>query len=296
MRQRRRSIDARLAVISQTDKDRRPSVQGRLRSMTQEGEAKPLKKTYSAPALEKGFEIFETLASHPGGLTLTEIAGQLGRSINELFRLIVVMEQQGYVRKTADDRYVVTYRILELAHRATPVQDVAHAAAPPMYDLAHAVLQSCHLVVPGEGKGLVVLRQENPGWTSFSVRVGAPIDLLTSCSGNVILAFTDAERMHGLMGRPQREIDALLAPLEPVLEAIRAKGHEQRPSPMTHGVVDLSHPVFGFDGRLAAVVTIPFLERIDGSHPVSIDHSLDMLATTARAISAELGWYGNGAG
>jgi DNA-binding IclR family transcriptional regulator len=263
---------------------------------TRDSEPRALKNIYSAPALEKGFDIFEALASHPGGLTLTDIATELGRSINELFRLIVVMEQRGYLRKTKDDRYVVTYRVLDLAHRATPVQDVAHAAAAPMYDLAHAVLQSCHLVMPGEGHGLVVLRQENPGPTSFSVRVGASIDLMTSCSGNVILAFTDAERMHGLFGRPRDEIAAMLAPLEPVLERIRADGHERRPSPMTHGVVDLSHPVFGFDGRLAAVLTIPFLERIDGSQPVSIDDSVALLAAAAGAISAELGWYGNEAG
>jgi DNA-binding IclR family transcriptional regulator len=260
---------------------------------TREGEPRTLKNSYSAPALEKGFDVFEVLANHPGGLTLTEIAAELGRSINELFRLIVVMEQRGYLRKTSDDRYVVTYRVLDLAYRATPVQDLAHAAAAPMYDLAHAVLQSCHLVVPGEGHGLVVLRQENPGPTSFSVRVGAPIDLVASCSGNVILAFTDAERMHGLFGLAKDEIAALLAPIEPLLARIRAQGHERRPSPMTHGVVDLSHPVFGFDGRLAAVLTIPFLQRIDGSQPVSIDDATDMLGVTARAISAELGWYGN---
>ena len=262
---------------------------------TKESETRALKNTYSAPALEKGFDVFEVLASHPGGLTLTEIATELGRSINELFRLVVVMEQRGYIRKAADDRYVVTYRILDLAHRATPVQDIAHAATAPMYDLAHAVLQSCHLVVPGEGHGLVVLRQENPGPTSFSVRVGAPIDLLASGSGNVILAFTDGDRMHGLFGRRKDEIAQMLAPIEPILERIRAQGHERRQSPMTHGVIDLSHPVFGFDGHLAAVLTIPFLERIDGSQPVSVDDSLVMLAASARAISAELGWYGGDA-
>jgi DNA-binding IclR family transcriptional regulator len=65
---------------------------------------------------------------------------------------------------------------------------------------------------------------------------------------------------------------------------------------MTHGVIDISYPVFGFDGRLAAALTIPFLERIDGSQPVAMDATRTMLAEAAKAISAGLGWYGsNGA-
>jgi DNA-binding IclR family transcriptional regulator len=265
--------------------------------MKVEREPKPLKNTYSAPALEKGFDVLELLADHPDGLTLTEIAAGLDRSMNELFRLVVVMERRGYLRKIAEsDRYRVTYRVLDLAYRATPVQDLTHIAAPVMYDLAHAVLQSCHLVVPAEGCGLVVLRQENPGPTGFSVRLGAPIDLFRSCSGNVLLAFTDAERLHALLSSRSEEVLEMVAAAEPVLAAIRARGFEQRTSPMTHGVIDISYPIFGFDGRLAATLTIPFLERIDGSQPVAMDATRTMLAEAANAISAGLGWYdSNGA-
>jgi DNA-binding IclR family transcriptional regulator len=139
----------------------------------------------------------------------------------------------------------------------------------------------------------VVLRQENPGPTGFSVRLGATIDLFNSCSGNVLLAFTDSERLHALLGSSGEESRRTLAKVEPVLAGIRERGHERRASPMTHGVEDVSYPVFGFDGRLIAALTIPFLERTDGSQPVAIDDSRAMLAEAAGAISAGLGWYGN---
>lgn len=265
--------------------------------MSGDRQPRALKNTYSAPALEKGFDVFELLADHPDGLTLSEIASGLGRSISELFRLIVVMERRGYLGKEPEsDRYRVTYRVLDLAHRATPVQDLTHVATPAMYDLAHAVGQSCHLVVPAEGQGLVVLRQENPGPTGFGVRRGAAIDLFSSCSGNLLLALTDAERRFALLGPRAEEAEAVLPKLEPTLAAIRARGFERRPSAMTYGVIDISYPVFGFDGRLAAALTIPFLERIDGSQPVAIDASQEHLAAAARTISAGLGWYGRGDG
>jgi hypothetical protein len=60
---------------------------------------------------------------------------------------------------------------------------------------------------------------------------------------------------------------------------------------MTHGVIDISHPLFGFDGRILAALTIPFLERIDGSHPVPIDAAERLAADAASRISTGLGWY-----
>ncbi len=253
------------------------------------------KTTYAAPALEKAFDVFELLADAPEGLTISEIASRLDRTINELFRLIIVMERRGYLRKDPDsDRYSVAYKVLDIAYRATPVQNLTHVAAPILFTLAHAAAQSCHLVVASEGSGLVVARQENPGPTSFGVRLGARVDLLRSCSGNVLIAFTEEERLPTLLPLDADGAPADIAPLGATLAAIRIRGHERRASPMTYGVIDISFPVFGFDGRIAAALTIPFLERIDGSHPVPIDAAQALAGRAAQQISTGLGWHGRG--
>lgn len=250
---------------------------------------KKTKGHYSAPALEKGFEIFELLAQHPDGLTISEIAVRLNRSINELFRLIIVMERCGYLHKNSgNDRYAVSYKVLDIAYRATPVQNLTLVASPIMHDLAHQARQSCHLVVVGEGFGLVVARVENPGPTSFGVRLGAHIDLVSSCSGNILLAFTPRDRLDAVLPRDRNKMSVD----DSALESIRRDGFIRRQSPMTYGVIDISHPVFGFDGRIAAALTIPFLERIDGSHPVPIDTAQDLAAEAAARISTGLGWHG----
>lgn len=87
-------------------------------------EAKPraAKTLYSAPALEKGFDIIELLATAPDGLTSSEIAQRLGRSLSEIFRILVVMERRLLLHKSGKtDRYSVGYHMLENALRATPV-------------------------------------------------------------------------------------------------------------------------------------------------------------------------------
>ncbi|MBN2973213.1 IclR family transcriptional regulator [Roseomonas aeriglobus] len=242
---------------------------------------------YSAPALEKGIDVIELLGSEPSGLSISEMATRMGRSISELFRVVVVLDRRGWLHKDpASDRYRVTYKLLEVAHRATPAQELTHVAGPLMHALATKVEQSCHLVVVNGTQGLVVLRQESPGQTGFSVRLGTSVDLVSSCSGHVLLAFA-----------PGTVRDALLdgargaAALRTRLEQVRAQGHESIPSARMAGVSDISCPIFGFDGHVVAALTIPFLEAIDGAPHCSQAEALDALKATTEAISTALGWY-----
>lgn len=247
---------------------------------------------YSAPALEKGFDVIELLANAPGGLTITDIAQRLGRSMSEIFRIIIVMERRRWLHKDPDtDRYSVTYNVLDFAYRATPAQTLTLAAVPVMHDLAMTINQSCHLVVRTEGRGLVVHRQENVGPAGFAIRLGAVIDLVSSCSGHVLLAFSEEERLDAIIAslpQPPLKPDALTKRLA----AVRRQGYEKQPSARTAGVTDISYPIFGFDGRIAAALTIPFMVMIDGTQTVDLSGARELLGQAARSISRELGWFG----
>jgi DNA-binding IclR family transcriptional regulator len=253
------------------------------------------KGKYAAPALEKAFDIIELLADRPGGALVSEMAAELDRSIGELFRIVIVMEQRGFLQKCQDsDRYTVAYKILDLAYRATPAQDLTRAAAPQMEALARAVEQSCHLVVPNGGSGLVVARQENPGVRGFALRLGAPIDLIRSCSGHVLLAFSRPDRAARMLELAQRSRSTPVdrAKLDKTLRKVHARGFDMIASPITHGVTDISYPVFGFRGEAMAALTIPFVELIDGSQKVGMEKTRRQLQRTAQRISSLLGHHG----
>ena len=251
------------------------------------------KRTYAAPAIEKAFQIIELLADHPDGLLVSEMATHLGRSVGELFRIAVVLEQLGYLGKSArTDRYRVAYKLLETAYRATPAQDLVRAALPEMQGLAHDAGQSCHLVVSNAGSGLIVAREQQPGPRGFSLRVGARIDIIKSCSGQVILAFSPPQRAEHIIAAVEEEQGTAVdrEELEQRLVVTRAHGYDSRPSPITYGVTDISFPVFGFDGQVAAALTIPFLELIDGSQKVDLGAAREMLCRAAAQISDALGY------
>jgi DNA-binding IclR family transcriptional regulator len=251
-----------------------------------------LKGTYAAPAIEKAFEIIELLADHPEGALVSEMAVMLDRSVGELFRIVIVLEQLGYLRKSVrTDRYTVTYKLLDMAYRATPAQDLVRAALPEMQGLALEAQQSCHLVVPNGAQGLVIACEQQPGARGFSVRVGARVDIIKSCSGQVLLAFSDPQRADQIIAAAEAEQGTPVDRgwLDARLRVIHDNGHDKRQSPVTHGVTDISFPVFGFDGRVAAALTIPFLELIDGSQKIGPDAAREMLRAAVTRISDTLG-------
>jgi len=249
------------------------------------------RKDYFAPALEKGMDVLELLADVESGLTVSEISQRLKRPISELFRVIIVMERRGWLQKDAAARYSLTYHVLSLAHRGTPSQALTAAAAPVMHELSGKINQSCHLVVLSGTQGLVILRQENPRrHANLSVRMGASINLVSSCSGHILLAHLDAPARELLLRSLPRPRDIPREKLLRMLERTRRQGYEIQPSPITVGVTDIGYPVRGFDGQVMAALTVPYLHVRDDSLPTTVEQTRRLLEEAARHISQSLGW------
>ena len=112
---------------------------------------------YRAPALEKGLEILELLSGQREPLTMAAISERLGRSTSEIFRMLQVLEQKGYIEKSpSGDGYRITNRLFTLGMAQPPVQTLVETALPVMRRLANAIGQSCHLAVPSSDQIVVI--------------------------------------------------------------------------------------------------------------------------------------------
>ena len=111
------------------------------------------KPTNFVPALEKGLDVLEALASAPDPQTLTELARALDRSSSVLFRIIDALEKRAYIaRDPVSGTYHLTLKLYELAHTHSPVDQLLKAATFPMRVLADTIHESCHLSVLAHGK------------------------------------------------------------------------------------------------------------------------------------------------
>jgi DNA-binding IclR family transcriptional regulator len=259
---------------------------------TQIGKAAPKRKTYSAPALEKGLDILELLASTPDSASLSEIAGQLKRSVGEIFRMLAVLEQRQYVAPAPDsDKYQLTMKLFQLAHMHLPINVLVNAAAAPMRRLAQRTGQSCHLGILDDAHMRVIARQESFADLSFSVRVGTQAPVFQSCSGNVLYAFSDDAAREGLRDRVQREAGSEPGSnaLDKVAAKIRRQGYLEAKSGQTVGITDIGYPVFDHSGSIAAALSIPFVNRTAGDPDADRATAHAELALAAAQISRVLG-------
>src|ERR1700761_2597975 len=111
---------------------------------------------YRAPALDKGLDILELLASVDGGLTQSEIAKALGGSANENYRMLDRLVRRGYVLRNDADRYELTLKLFGLAHLHRPIRRLVAQATPMMRELAQQTQQSNHLAVYDRSAVIVI--------------------------------------------------------------------------------------------------------------------------------------------
>jgi DNA-binding IclR family transcriptional regulator len=234
-------------------------------------------------------DVLELLASVSEALTHSQIASRLGRTINEVFRMLVCLEERGYISRTGpDDRYQLTLKLFEVVHQYHPIQRLVAQARPLVRQVASETGQACHLAMLNNAEVVVVAQFDAPGNMGFSVRLGANVDLLNTASGHVILAFqSDEVRTCALQAWRRRARKAIPAGLHRHLNQIRGRGYEELASYQVHGVVNISYPVLNQHGEAIAAMTVPFLARIgDSVGPPQVKQALSL---ASRALSVAIG-------
>ena len=244
---------------------------------------------YTAPALDKGLDILELLSSVSEALSHTEIASRLGRTVTEVFRMLVCLEERGYISRTGpDESYQLTLKLFEIAHRYHPLQRLIAQARPLVQRIASETGQSCHLAMLNHAEVVVVAQFDAPGNMGFSVRLGANIDLLNTSSGHVILAFqSDEVRARALGAWRFRSGKPIPAGLSRHLHRIRRRGYEELASYQVRGVVNISYPVLNQHGEAVAAMTVPFLARI--GHNIGPAQIREALSLASGALSSTIG-------
>lgn len=249
-----------------------------------ESTSEDTERRYRAPALEKGLDILELLAREGEVMTTSQIANKLGRSVSELFRMVLTLEARGYIALVGGrEGYGLTNKMFSLGLAQTPTRNLIELALPQMKELAESIGQSCHLTVASNEQIVVVARIESPRDLGFSVRVGYRRPLVESTSGILLV---------GLLPEKERELalERLAMVAEPkLMENFRQKvqmASENRyvksPSDFVDGVVDLSSPIFNKKSIVAAL-TVPYVRCFP--EMCGMDQALDQLRACSGRIT-----------
>jgi DNA-binding IclR family transcriptional regulator len=225
------------------------------------------KRSYPTPALEKGLDILELFAHEPAGLTKSDVARRLNRTVSEIFRMLLCLEERGYIaRADDDDRFRLSLKIFRMALEYSPTKRLVSEALPIMQVLVHKLNQSCHLGVLEDGKVVIVAQADSPVSPGFYVRAGSVIDLMHAATGHVILAhLPDEARTRAIKKWQEQTGNRLPKDLNAHLKKIQSQGYEERDSYQIRGVINITYPVLDEGGNAVAALTVPYLARIEES-------------------------------
>jgi DNA-binding IclR family transcriptional regulator len=244
---------------------------------------------YPTPALEKGLDILEMFAREPTGLTKSDVARKLGRTISEIFRMLLCLEERGYIAQSpGTDRYNLTLHLFRLAQEHPPIKRMTMQALPIMQQVAHELSQSCHLGVLNGGQVVIIAQVDSPVSPGFYVKAGAVVDLMHAATGHVILAHqTQEARARAIQTWCKRNKAEAPRDLTSHLAAIKERGYEEKESYEVEGVINVTYPVLDEHGFAVAALTVPYIRRIDDSTTTAVVRQT--LKKASSQLSLEIG-------
>ncbi len=261
--------------------------------------AKPASpQNYAIPALQKGLDVLELLSQARRSLGLNDIATALGRSRQELFRVVTCLSQRGYLLRDSTGDYRLSSKMLEVGSRHVAQQVLVTQAMPAMEILAETTGESCQLSLVNRERLLVVANAIGTAHLQLDVRVGNSIPMYHSVVGLVAIAFMSElseqaswERRREIQKSNEDVIDPDLkdfAEWQARLAMIRHEGFLTALSPAHAGSRVHAGPLLNASGKLSAVLSIARLVpyREDSRRSGQINRAL---LDCCQSISSRLG-------
>jgi DNA-binding IclR family transcriptional regulator len=146
----------------------------------------------TSQTMDRGLSVIALLAdpAHEGGLTVTEMAHELGVGRPVIYRLVASLARHDIVIRRVDGRISLGFGLVHLANAVWPgLRDVA---TPILRGLAETTGLTAHLTVVDRGEALAIAVVE-PRWAGLHVtyREGTRHPLAAGAAGRAILAGRD---------------------------------------------------------------------------------------------------------
>lgn len=247
---------------------------------------------YAVPALDKGLDILEYLASKAVPLSQTEIAQGIERSANEIYRVLVGLESRGYlIRDDISGKYSVSLKLYSLSRKISPIDQLRQTAIPIMEDFSAQSGYAAHLSILYQSKVLVIVHARSHAPVSLSIAEGTLFPTVSTTSGRVLLANSNEAVKQLIYERDEGYLKMSIkdkAALEQQLQDILANGHCFRKSQLTDGVTDCAVIIGKPEGSVIAALAVSSLTSTLGDEETK-SQLIQSLIETANKISEQVG-------
>jgi DNA-binding IclR family transcriptional regulator len=235
--------------------------------------------------LLRGLDVIDAVREQP--LSLAQLSARLGLNRSTVHRLASALVERGYLRLLPRGGYMLGPKLLELGHAAREQLDLTRVARPLLEKLAEQTGDTVHLGVLAGDQALYLDKVPGRRRVEIGSRVGERHPLLTTGLGKALLLdeAQDVAREHFVArGGDLRRFTAWWKAMRRYADfgfTFDLEENEDR-------IRCVAAPLRDESGRVVAAISVSSAAQyMDGDRMSGLGEAV---ATTAQAVSSELGW------
>ena len=242
-------------------------------------------------ALARGLDVIRAFSPGDGEIGLSAIAGRAGLARPTARRILITLEEMGYVR-AHEGSYALTPRVLELGMAYIQSQGLWPLFHPHLQELVRQTNESCSIAQLDGSDIVYVARVAVPKIVGLSVQIGTRFPAYATSLGKALLATLPPVQLEQVLDQPSRAQvtarwqptrDEILRALDAVRERVWALTDEE----LAPGVRSVAVALRNASGEAVASVNVN-ASAAETSVAELVERYLPPLLATQGAIQADL--------
>jgi IclR family transcriptional regulator, pca regulon regulatory protein len=242
-------------------------------------------------AIARGLDVIRAFGPGRPAMSLAGVADATGLPRPTARRILLTLEQLGYVRQVPASGYELTPRVLDLGMSYVLSRGLWEVARPHMEALVAGTGESTSIAQLDGSDIVYVARVAVPKIVTLSVTIGTRFPALQTSLGKVLLAALPPAEVDRVLAEPSRSgINPRWQP-DPaergsVLREVRARGWALTDEQLAPGIRSVAVPLRDGDGRVIAALNVNS-HAAETPLDVLVGHHLPLLIQAAGSISAD---------
>ncbi len=248
-------------------------------------------------ALARGLDVLTCFSEKRPRMTLAEIAVETGLARPTARRLLLTLEELGYVR--ADEgTFSLTPKVMRLGIAYVGSLGLWDVARPHLTALVAQTHESSSMAQLDGSDIVYVARVAVPKIITLRVSIGTKFPAIVTSQGKVLLAALDPERLEAVLAEPSRSglppfPARATSEIVKELMTVRARGWALADEELAPGVRSIAAPVRDASGTVRAAMNVT-VHAAETSVEKLVNEHLPRLLRTAGDISADWSLWESG--
>jgi IclR family transcriptional regulator, pca regulon regulatory protein len=241
-------------------------------------------------SLARGLDVLRVFDAHHRALSLAEVATATGLARPTARRLLLTLEELGYVRSD-DGVFELTPKVITLGTAYVASLGLWDVARPHLEALVRRTGESSSMAQLDGSDIVYVARVSVPKIIALRVDIGTLFPAQQTSQGKVLLAALTAEELDATLAIPSRSglptyIGRTRAELDQELVRVRARGWALADEELAPGVRSVAVPVRDGNGSVRAAMNVT-VHAAETTTETLLDQHLPRLLRAAGDVSVD---------